>query len=536
MRLQAKRINGAYWFKNAFEILAILILLISCREKGSNINSDPKQNPDSSQTGLNYYQEPFRPQFHFSPEENWMNDPNGLVYNDGIYHLFYQYYPEDIVWGPMHWGHATSTDLIHWKHQDIALYPDELGYIFSGSAVVDHGNTSGLGSEGKDPLVAIFTYHDPEKKKSGTPGHETQGIAFSNDNGVTWTKYDKNPVLVDTEKIDFRDPKVFWHDESEHWIMTLAVGDHAEFYRSPDLKNWEFLSEFGKDVGAHGGVWECPDLFKMKVEGEDEAQWVLLISINPGGPNGGSGTQYFIGDFDGKEFNTKQKVTKWLDHGADNYAGVTFSNVPDGRHLFIGWMTNWNYAQKVPTEKWRSAMTLPRELSLVKDKNEFFVSSRVISDFDKLSTMVLDEKKISLVEALTFSANFEQAEITWKQKLDKRVDLVLKNGSGDSLMVSIDPVHKEVLLDRSKSGKIDFSESFAESIHVLPIVSTNRETDVRIILDRSSIELFIDEGRYVMTEQFFTNAPFSELVLRSKEETEINDLKINKISNTWNNE
>ena len=296
------------------------------------------------------------------------------------------------------------------------------------------------------------------------------------------------------------------------------------------------MSEFGKDIGAHGGVWECPDLFKMKVEGEDEAQWVLLISINPGGPNGGSGTQYFIGDFDGKKFSTKQKVTKWLDHGADNYAGVTFSNVPHGRHLFIGWMTNWNYAQKVPTEKWRSSMTLPRELFLVKDKNEFFVSSRVISDFDKLSTLVLNEEQVSLVEPLAFSADFEKAEITWKQKLDKRVDLVLKNGSGDSLMVSIDPEHKEVLLDRSKSGKIDFSASFAESIHVLPIVSTNRETDVRIILDRSSIELFIDEGRYVMTEQFFTNAPFSELVLRSKEETEINDLKINKISNIWNNE
>ena len=288
------------------------------------------------------YQEQFRPQFHFSPKEKWMNDPNGLVYNNGVYHLFYQYYPKDIVWGPMHWGHAISEDLIVWKHKPIALYPDELGDIFSGSVVFDVTNSSGLGDIENPPLVAIFTYHLMEGEKAGRTDYQTQGIAFSIDNGDTWTKYNGNPIIDNTDIKDFRDPKVFWHEDSKQWIMSLVAGDHAKFYKSDNLKNWTYLSDFGKEIGAHGGVWECPDLFKLKVKGISEEKWVLLISINPGAPNGGSGTPYFVGNFDGERFIAEHNDIKWIDVGADNYAGITYNNTPNDNWLFSNSFEKFN--------------------------------------------------------------------------------------------------------------------------------------------------------------------------------------------------
>ena len=241
--------------------------------------------------------EKYRPQIHFSPKEKWMNDPNGMVYHNGIYHLFYQYYPDSNVWGPMHWGHAVSTDMIRWKHQSIALYPDSLGYIFSGSAVVDVNNTSGFGVNGKPPFVAIFTHHDPKGEASGRNDYQNQSIAYSVDDGKTWIKYKNNPVVRNPGIKDFRDPKVMWFAKEKKWIMTLATLDRITFYSSNDLKNWSKESEFGKNAGAHGGVWECPDLFPLNYNGKKV--WVLIVSINPGGPNGGSATQYFLGDFDG---------------------------------------------------------------------------------------------------------------------------------------------------------------------------------------------------------------------------------------------
>ena len=480
--------------------------------------------------------EPFRPQFHFSPREKWMNDPNGLVYSEGVYHLFYQHYPEDIVWGPMHWGHATSKDLFHWEHHPIALYPDELGYIFSGSAVLDRGNTSGLGTEGKDPLVAIFTYHHPEKEKAKTLDHQTQGIAYSNDQGKTWTKYEGNPVLPNKGKMDFRDPKVFWHEDSNKWIMALAVGDHAEFYSSTDLKEWEFLSEFGRDRGAHGGVWECPDLIRMKVQGVTEEKWVLLISINPGGPNGGSATQYFVGDFDGTSFRTSQEETQWLDHGADNYAGVTYNNTPEGRHVFIGWMSNWNYAQEVPTEKWRSAMTLPRELFLSRGENGYFLSSRVLEAFEALTQAVLSRESLSLKDSLSIKGPFDAAEVSWKQNMSQPLDIRFQNELGEFIRIGLRPEQGLIEFDRSRSGKTEFSEAFADKTHTAPYGARDAVVDVRMILDRASLELFIDEGRHVMTEIFFPNQSFTEMILFSPADAVLEDLNINKVSNTWNNE
>src|SRR5680860_283465 len=266
---------------NWMPFLFVVLFLASCKDDKNTRDSM------SQKTNRTYYTEPYRPQFHFSPETMWMNYPNGMVYNKGVYHLFYQYHPESTVWGPMHWGHATRNDLLHWQHRPIALYPDDHGFIFSGSAVLDKQNSSGFGTDGNPPLVAILTYHDAKKKASDATGFETQGIAYSLDNGDSWTKYKDNPVIDDENSTDFRDPKVFWYEPDQKWIMSLVAGDHAQFYGSKNLKDWELLGEFGKDKGAHGGVWECPDLIPFKIEGTEEEKWVLFISINPGAPNGG---------------------------------------------------------------------------------------------------------------------------------------------------------------------------------------------------------------------------------------------------------
>ncbi len=270
----------------------------------------------------------YRPAYHFAPAAHWMNDPNGMVYLNGTYHLFFQYYPDGMVWGPMHWGHATSRDLVQWQEQPIALYPDSLGWIFSGSAVIDANNTAGFG---KNAMVAIFTHHnDPEEKKH-TNKHQYQSLAYSLDEGKTWTKYAGNPVLPNPGIQDFRDPKVSWHEASKQWVMTLATKDRITFYGSPNLKNWTKLSEFGEKVGAHGGVWECPDLFPLQLKGQ--TYWVLIVNLNPGAPNGGSGTQYFVGQFDGKTFTPRSTDTKWADYGPDDYAGVTWNNTPGAPHF-----------------------------------------------------------------------------------------------------------------------------------------------------------------------------------------------------------
>ncbi len=318
-----------------------------------------------------------------------MNDPNGMVYSKGVYHLFFQYYPDSTVWGPMHWGHATSTDLMHWDEKQIALYPDNLGYIFSGSAVIDSNNTSGLGENGNSPIIAIFTSHDTTGEKAGTIDFQTQSVAYSLDQGVSWQKYKGNPVLRNPGIRDFRDPKISWYAPQQKWIMTLATQDRITFYSSKNLIDWTRESEFGKENGAHGGVWECPDLFHLDYNGKKV--WVLLVSINPGGPNGGSATQYFIGDFDGSIFKVSHTNTRWIDYGPDNYAGVTWANTGD-RKIFLGWMSNWLYADKVPTIKWRSAMTLPRDLHVEKIGTEYYLQSTPINELSDLVTNTFEVK------------------------------------------------------------------------------------------------------------------------------------------------
>lgn len=515
-------------------ILLLYLLILSCNDKRKLVN---QEKPTDLQSSDSIFLESFRPQFHFSPVDNWMNDPNGMVYHEGIYHLFFQHYPEDIVWGPMHWGHATSKDLIYWEHQAIKLFPDENGYIFSGSAVVDHKNSSGLGSLEKPPLVAIFTYHDPKGEKEKRIDYQTQGIAFSLDNGKTWTKYKNNPVLMNPGIADFRDPKVFWHKATKKWIMALAVKDHAEFYSSSDLISWSKLSEFGKNIGAHGGVWECPDLFPLKIEGTNIVKWILIISINPGGPNGGSATQYFVGDFDGKTFTANHNDTKWMDYGSDNYAGVTYADAPDGKKILIGWMSNWNYAQKTPTKKWRSAMTLPRELSLIVEDNGYWLRNKPTENFDKLSKNILHLDSVDLTTIYKFKdKQIQQSEINLNIRLSQDLSLKFLNDLDEQLVFRIDPKRNQMALDRRKSGKTEFSENFSDKIHTLPFPFSEKNVDVRIIIDRSSVEIFVDDGKYVMTEQVFPNAPYNSIEISSATKTVITNLKINQIKSIWNHE
>lgn len=473
----------------------------------------PDQEVNDEVVDADYYTEKHRPQLHFSPEANWMNDPNGMVYYEGEYHLFYQYYPDSTVWGPMHWGHAISTDLVHWEHMPIALYPDEHGYIFSGSAVVDWNNTSGLGTDGNPPLVAIFSYHHAEKAKAGDIDFQTQGIAYSNDKGRSWKKYDGNPVIANPGIKDFRDPKVIWHEASEKWVMALAVQDHLKFYGSPNLKEWELLSEFGKDIGSHDGVWECPDIFKMKGDnGKD--YWVLIENMNPGNPNGGSGTQYFIGQFDGKEFTVDNAFitllenggSVWLDAGRDSYAGVTWSDVPaeDGRRIFMGWMSNWSYAQIVPTEKWRSAMTLPLELKLKIINGIPRLIAFPVVEIEKMrgSKIKPDDNLVKLEDGL--------GEIKLQFSNNEDFALTLSNDLKEQVKFSYKSKENRFEFDRTNSGPTSFSDNFAGN-HTVERISTNENISLRAIIDHSSIEIYLDDGSNMFTEIFFPTEIYRQL-------------------------
>ena len=479
------------------------------------------------------YNDTHRPQFHFSPKANWMNDPNGMVYHNGTYHLFFQYYPEGTIWGPMHWGHATSKDLVHWNEQAIALYPDSLGWIFSGSAVYDKDNTSGLGKNGKMPLVAIFTHHNSKLEKEGRKDYQYQSIAYSLDEGQTWTKYNGNPVLQNPGIVDFRDPKVRWNEEVRKWIMTLATKDRITFYSSPDLKNWNKESEFGEKVGAHGGVWECPDLFPMSLNGK--TMWVLLVSINPGGPNKGSATQYFVGDFDGKTFKPNSIETKWVDWGTDNYAGVTWSNTGD-RRIFLGWMSNWQYANVVPTEKWRSAMTIPRELSLKAIDNTIFLASEPVKELRKNMPKTYTMNNTLVNGSLDLSDQIQafngQYQLKFSSDQITNYSIVLSNDGGEELVIGFDKKANQYYIDRSRAGKINFEKGFGAK-HTAPRISVDAGTDVTLVVDVASVELFADSGLTVMTDIVFPNKTLNKVSIKSVDGLILKSLSYSKIDGIW---
>lgn len=476
-----------------------------------------------SQDTPKIYHEPFRPQVHFSPQAHWINDPNGMIYYNGAYHLFYQYYPGGTTWGPMHWGHAQSKDLFHWTEMPIALYPDSLGYIFSGSAVADIHNTSGFGKNGRIPLVAIFTHHDPRGERVGRNDFQNQSLAYSLDEGKTWTKYAGNPVLKNTGIRDFRDPKVMWFEPQKKWVMTLATHDHITFFSSPDLKNWKQESEFGKQLGAHGGVWECPDLFQLSLNGKNH--WVLLVNLNPGGPNGGSATQYFIGDFNGTEFKPLDDQIRWADFGPDEYAGVTWSNTGP-RKIFLGWMSNWIYANQVPTSKWRNAMTIPRELSLKDAHGNLLLAASPVKEIQQ---MALKAIPVYPAKPIKTPAQF-MLKFSWDNL--KAYTIELWNDQGDRLVFGYNQDDKRYFIDRTKSGQSGFNSEFAKVAYA-PRLATGPSSDLKMIVDASSIELFTDGGLTVMTSLFFPVRAYDHLRIKTTGGMTIRQSQLLPLKSVW---
>ncbi len=523
--------------KNTLLLAISLLAVISCNVKNSEVAA-PTETPGVSA----YYKEQHRPQFHFSPERMWMNDPNGMVYYEGEYHLFYQHYPDSNVWGPMHWGHAVSPDMVHWEHLPIALYPDTLGYIFSGSAVVDWNNTSGFGSADAPPLIAIYTYHDPKGAEAETNDFQTQGIAYSTDKGRNWTKYEGNPVIPNPGIRDFRDPKVIWHQPSKNWVMIFAAYDHVKLYSSPNLIDWQLLSEFGQDQGSHGGVWECPDLFPLTTETGEE-KWVMIVSLGDGAPNGGSGTQYFIGDFDGKIFsndNPKEEVL-WIDYGRDNYAGVTWSDISteDGRRIFLGWMSNWKYAQVVPTEVWRSAMTIPRELQLRDTEAGLRLASIPVQELESLhlQSQPVEEQLLGAEQSVDLEIPLDPGqsliELALVPETGAEFVMEISNEQGQKVQVGFNSVQNKFYVDRRNSGKTGFSEDFS-GIHSAPRISRNQEVNLKIYLDGSSLEVFSDNGEVVMTELVFPDSQYSQIKLVSSGgSTQLKNGKITGLKSIW---
>lgn len=453
----------------------------------------------------------YRPLFHHTPLYGWMNDPNGMFCKDGVWHLYYQYNPYGSKWQNMTWGHSSSTDLINWRHNSIAIRPDGLGSVFSGSCVVDSADTAGYG---KDAVIALYT-------SAGTS--QMQSLAASNDNGASFVKYPANPVL--TLESEARDPNMFWNNCTNEWNLVLAHAlDHEMlFFSSPDLKTWTLRSAFGKGIGAQDGVWECPDLFELPVDGSDEKKWVLICNINPGGPFGGSAIQYFVGDWDGKVFVADTDAsgiipTKWLDYGKDNYALVSWSNAPGGRRTAIGWMSNWQYAAEVPTMQYRSANTLPREIGLFRaDDGQTYASAAPSPELLALrDRLTVNKSNVSLrKECKRYSlpeSNHGVCEILaeFDAGTSESVTISLSNRLGEKVDMRYNRTDHTLSFDRCKSGVVDFSESFP-AVTVAPTFESGGRVSLRIFVDRSSIECFVNNGRSVMTNLVFPSKPYSTL-------------------------
>ena len=456
----------------------------------------------------------YRPVYHHTPAYGWMNDPNGMFYKDGVYHLYYQYNPYGSMWANMTWGHSTSRDLVHWTYEGTPIVPDAWGAIFSGSCVVDHENTAGFG---KGAVVAFYT----SAKSTPWGDVQSQSMAYSLDNGKTFTKYEGNPILTSSER-DFRDPKVFWYAPGKHWVMMLAVGQHMEIYSSVNLKDWKKESEFGAMQGAHGGVWECPDLVEIPVEGTRQKKWVLICNLNPGGPFGGSAAQYFVGSFDGKTFvNESPTLTKWMDWGKDNYATVTWNNAPDGRCVALGWMSNWQYANNVPTRQYRSANTIARDLTLYRVGEELYLKSTPSPEIkkargekvSKLSFNVAGEYEVASL--LDDNKGAYEVELVIRNQGASKIAFCLLNEKGEKVSMYYDLARRQFVMDRSESGTVDFSKDFP-AVTVAP-ADTDKELTLRLFVDRSSIEAFGEDGKFVMTNLVFPSLPYNKMCFTSDE-------------------
>ena len=425
--------------------------------------------------------EAYRPVYHHTPLWGWMNDPNGLFYMDGVWNLYFQYNPYGSTWENMTWGHATSRDLVHWQYEGTPVEPDALGTIFSGSAVVDSANTAGFG---KNAIVAMYT---------SAAESQTQSLAYSTDGGKTFTKYSDNPTLTAKEP-DFRDPKMIWNEATNEWNLVMATGQKMNFYSSKDLKNWKYESSFGEGYGCHKGVWECPDLIQMA-----NGKWVLFCNINPGGPFGGSATQYFVGQWDGHQFTceSKPEVTKWMDYGKDHYATVTFSNAPDGRHVALPWMSNWQYAAVVPTKQYRSGNGIPRDLGIFTDGNEDYLSVKPSPEIMK----AFSKKAQSLGDACMVEVS----------GLRRNATIELSNGKGERVVIRYDAAENSFSVDRMKSGQTDFSDVFA-SVTTAP--THGKVSRVLIFIDKSSVEVFDADGKFALTNLVFPTKPYDRLTVK----------------------
>ena len=440
--------------------------------------------------------EKHRPLYHHTPQYGWMNDPNGMFYKDGVWHLCYQYNPYGSQWENLSWGHSTSTDLINWKAEPTALEPDALGMMFSGCCVVDKNNTAGFG---KDAIVALYT----------TAGaRQTQSLAYSTDGGKTFTKYADNPIITSNVP-DFRDPHVFWNEEAGFWNMILAAGQQMSIYSSKDLKEWKHESDFGAEYGNHGGVWECPDLMKMNVKGTNKDKWMLICNINPGGPSGGSATQYFIGQFDGHKFTCEDEPseTKWMDYGKDHYATITFDNAPEGRHVGIAWMSNWQYANQVPTKQYRSANSIVRDFGLFEYKGETYCS-------------ITPAKEMLAARGARVSQPTEACEIVVTVKGDAQI--ILRNAKGERVVMTYDDEEETFDMDRRRSGNISFSDAF-------PVATSSptygKVRQLRIFVDRCSVEAFDGDGKMCMTNLVFPSTPYDKIIVKGKAKAAIYKIK-----------
>lgn len=440
--------------------------------------------------------EQFRPAYHHTPLWGWMNDPNGMFYKDGEWHLCYQFNPYGSLWENMTWGHSVSKDLIHWEALPNAVEPDAIGTIFSGSCVVDKNNTAGYG---KDAIIAYYT-------SAGEA--QTQSMAYSTDGGRTFTKYEKNPVIVSNVP-DFRDPNFFWHEPTQKWIMLLAAGQEMQIYSSPNLKDWTMESSFGREYGNHDGVWECPDMMPLTVRGTGQQKWMLVCNINPGGPFGGNATQYFIGQFDGHQFTceSKPEVTKWMDYGKDHYATVSFDNAPEGRRVVIAWMSNWQYANQVPTKQFRSANSIPRDLDLFVDGDETYCG--VIPSKEMLALRGNKVKK--LTDACELIVDVKGS-----------LELVLSNTKGELVTLSYNARQQTFAMDRTKSGDVGFSEAFPATT-IAPTHGALKQ--LRIFIDHSSIEVFDADGKMAMTNLVFPSEPYQNIKVKGGKVT-IYEIKV----------
>ena len=494
----------------------------------------------------------YRPEYHHTPLYGWMNDANGLVYKDGEYHLYFQYNPYGSKWGNMHWGHSVSKDLVHWEHLNPAIARDTLGHIFSGSTVIDKNNSAGYG---KDAMIAFYTSASDEHG-------QIQCMAYSNDNGRTYTKYENNPILTPFDGLkDFRDPKVFWYEPAQKWYMIVSADKNMRFYSSTDLKQWEYLSQFGEGYGVQPNQFECPDFIQLPVDGnKDNMKWVMIVNINPGCPFGGSATEYFIGDFDGKEFkcDTDKSVTKWLDFGKDHYATVCFSNTGD-RIIAVPWMSNWQYANVTPIRQYRGANALPRELSLYTKNGEIYMAANVVKETEALRKSTRNVESLSVegetvIDSITDGLNSGvELEMDIVPGKAQTVGFDIMNAKGEKTKIYLDLKAGRAVMDRTESGLIAFGEKAephfkenhdrrkTESINYIndfalgtwaPLsLCEGKSYHLNVFVDKCSVELFVDGGRIAMTNLVFPTEVYNSLRFYTEGgKAEVKNLSIHKLA------